>query len=69
MAVVKSVKMFRPFLHGAWPFDIVTSDPNKSGRLLRWYSVLMECQYSIMHRMGAEIAFVDALSRPLFPDT
>ena len=77
MAIVKAVKKFRPFLHGARTFDIVTdhralefitSDPNKSGRLARWYSALMEYQYNIIHRKGSEMAFVDALSRSPFPD-
>ena len=78
MAIIKAVKKFRPFLHGARPFEIVTdhralefitSDPNKSGRLARWYSSLLEFQYTVVHRKGAEMAFVDMLSRPPFPET
>ena len=77
MAVVKALRKFRCFLHGTREFDIVTDhralefvtgDPNKSGRLARWHSSLAEYNYSIIHRPGNEMAFVDSLSRGPFAE-
>lgn len=71
LAVVWSVKLFRPYLYGR-TFNIVTDHaalkwlmtrPNLAGRLHRWSLTLQEYDFGIEYRPGATNVVADALSR------
>ncbi|GMF33950.1 unnamed protein product [Phytophthora fragariaefolia] len=71
LAVVCSVKMFRPYLYGR-AFTIITDHaalkwlmtrPNLAGRLHRWSLVLQEYEFQVEYRPGATNVVADALSR------
>ncbi|GMF42572.1 unnamed protein product [Phytophthora fragariaefolia] len=70
LAVVWSVKMFRPYLYGR-AFTIITDHaalkwlmtrPNLAGRLHRWSLVLQEYEFQVEYRPGATNVVADALS-------
>ncbi|OWZ02524.1 hypothetical protein PHMEG_00025904 [Phytophthora megakarya] len=71
LAVVWSVKLFRPYLYGR-SFTIITDHsalrwlmtrPNLAGRLHRWSLTLQEYEFDIQYRPGATNVVADALSR------
>ncbi|KAE8978307.1 hypothetical protein PR002_g24750 [Phytophthora rubi] len=71
LAVVWSVKLFRPYLYGR-AFTIITDHsalkwlmtwPNLAGRLHRWSLTLQEYEFEILYRPGATNVVADALSR------
>jgi hypothetical protein len=71
LAVVRSVKLFRPYLYGR-AFDIITDHavlkslmtrPNLAGRLHRWSLTLLEYEFTIEYRPGTTNVVADALSR------
>ncbi|POM68334.1 Enzymatic Polyprotein [Phytophthora palmivora] len=71
LAVVWSVKLFRPYLYGR-SFTIVTDHsalkwlmtrPNLAGRLHRWSLTLQEYDFEIQYRPGSTNVVPDALSR------
>lgn len=73
LAIVQSVKHFRPYLYGT-KFTIVTDhkpltwlfnckDP--SSRLVRWRLKLLEYDYKITYKPGVQNTNADALSRPI----
>ncbi|KAE9044507.1 hypothetical protein PR003_g2808 [Phytophthora rubi] len=71
LAVVWSVKLFRPYLYGR-SFTIVTDHaalkwlmtrPNPAGRLHRWSLTLQEYEFEIVYRPGSTNVVADALSR------
>ncbi|KAE8956529.1 hypothetical protein PR001_g31704, partial [Phytophthora rubi] len=71
LAVVWSVKLFRPYLYGRM-FEIVTDHaalkwlmtrPNLAGRLHRWSLTLQEYDFQILYRPGTTNVVADALSR------
>lgn len=71
LAVVWSVKLFRPYLYGR-VFEIITDHsalkwlmtrPNLAGRLHRWSLTLQEYEFEIVYRPGATNVVADALSR------
>ncbi|KAE8888594.1 hypothetical protein PF005_g10759 [Phytophthora fragariae] len=71
LAVVWSVKLFRPYLYGR-SFTIVTdhaalkwlmTSPNPAGRLHRWSLTLQEYEFEIVYRPGSTNVVADALSR------
>jgi len=71
LAVVWSVKLFRPYLYGR-AFGIITDHaalkwlmtrPNLAGRLHRWSLTLQEYEFTIEYRPGTTNVVADALSR------
>jgi hypothetical protein len=71
LAVVWSVKLFRPYLYGR-VFVIITDHsalkwlmtrPNLAGRLHRWSLTLQEYEFTIEYRPSATNVVADALSR------
>jgi len=71
LAVVWSIKKFRPYLEG-YRFTVITDHSslrwlhnlkNPTGRLARWALELLEYDYVIEHRRGAIHHVPDALSR------
>src|SRR5436190_161936 len=71
LAVVWSIKKFRPYLEG-YSFRVITDHSslrwlhnlkNPTGRLARWALELLEYDYTIEHRKGALHHVPDALSR------
>lgn len=71
LAVVWSIKKFRPYLEG-YKFKVLTDHSslrwlhnlkNPTGRLARWALELLEYDYTIEHRKGALHHVPDALSR------
>ena len=71
LAVLFSIKTFRPYLHGTF-FTIVTDHGSltwlmnlrdANGRLARWSLQLQGYTFTIRHRPGREHANADALSR------
>lgn len=71
LAVVWSVKLFRPYLYGR-VFEIITDHsalkwlmtrPNLAGRLHRWSLTLQEYGFEIVYRPGTTNVVADALSR------
>ncbi|KAE8963471.1 hypothetical protein PF011_g29019 [Phytophthora fragariae] len=71
LAVVWSVKLFRPYLYGR-AFVIITDHsalkwlmtrPNLAGRLHRWSLTLQEYEFTIEYRPGTTNVVADALSR------
>uniref|UniRef100_H3H673 Reverse transcriptase n=1 Tax=Phytophthora ramorum TaxID=164328 RepID=H3H673_PHYRM len=71
LAVVWSIKLFRPYLYGR-PFAIVTDHSalkwlmtrqNPAGRLHRWSLTLQEYDFEIEYRPGSTNVVADALSR------
>ncbi|KAE9308906.1 hypothetical protein PF008_g20847 [Phytophthora fragariae] len=71
LAVVWSVKLFRPYLYGR-TFEIVTDHaalkwlmtrPNLAGRMHRWSLTLQEYDFQILYRPGTTNVVADALSR------
>ncbi|KAE9005301.1 hypothetical protein PF011_g12098 [Phytophthora fragariae] len=71
LAVVWSVKLFRPYLYGR-AFTIITDHsalkwlmtrPNLADRLHRWSLTLQEYEFEILYRPGATNIVADALSR------
>ena len=71
LAVVWSVKKFRPYLEG-YHFSVITDHhslkwvnelKNPSGRLARWALELQQFDYEVIHRKGALHHVPDALSR------
>jgi hypothetical protein len=71
LAVVWSVKLFRPYLYGR-AFGIITDTaalkwlmtrPNLAGRLHRWSLTLQEYEFTIEYRPGTTNVVADALSR------
>ncbi|XP_025268292.1 uncharacterized protein K02A2.6-like [Camponotus floridanus] len=76
LAVVWSIKKFRPYLEG-YNFKVITDHSslrwlhnlkNPTGRLARWALELLEYDYKIEHRKGALHHVPDALSR-MYEDT
>lgn len=73
LAIIKSVKHFRPYLYGI-KFTIVTdhrplqwlyNHKELSGKLFRWRVKLMEYDYEIKYKPGKQNSNADALSRPV----
>lgn len=73
LAIVDSVKHFRPYLYGQ-TFTIVTdhrpltwlmSCKDPSSRLVRWRLKLMEYDYKIIYKPGKQNSNADCLSRPI----
>ncbi|KAE9050220.1 hypothetical protein PR001_g2601 [Phytophthora rubi] len=71
LAVVWSVKLFRPYLYGR-AFTIITDHsalkwlmtrPNLAGRLHRWSLTRQEYEFEILYRPGATNVVADAPSR------
>ena len=71
LAIVWSIKTFRPYLHGQ-DFTIITDHhslvwlmtyKDASPRLLRWSITLQEYKFKVVYRPGKNHANVDALSR------
>ncbi|POM73499.1 LOW QUALITY PROTEIN: Gag-pol fusion protein [Phytophthora palmivora] len=71
LAVVWSVKLFRPYLYGR-AFTIITDDaalkwlmtrPNLAGRLHRWSLTLQEYEFDVLYAPGAINVVADDLSR------
>ncbi|KAE9117305.1 hypothetical protein PF010_g4416 [Phytophthora fragariae] len=71
LAVVWSVKLFRPYLNGR-VFNIVTDHsalrwlmtrPSPAGRLHRWSLTLQEYEFDIAYRLGSTNVVADALPR------
>ncbi|KAE9004888.1 hypothetical protein PF011_g12270 [Phytophthora fragariae] len=71
LAVVWSIKLFRPYLYGR-AFTIITDHaalkwlmtrPNLAGRLHRWSLVLQEYEFQVKYRPGSTNVVADALSR------
>lgn len=71
LAVVKSLKKFRPYLLGI-PFKIMTDckafvltieKKDICARIARWTLMLSEYQYTVEHRPGTSMKHADALSR------
>ena len=76
LAVVSACKHFLPYLIGR-RFTVITDHQalkflhNKditSGRLARWFDLLMELDFDIRHRRGADNGNTDGLSRQAWPD-
>lgn len=72
LAVITSMKYFRPYLAGN-SFSLITDHSSlkwllqlkePTGRLARWILAIQEYQYSITHRPGRLHTNADALSRP-----
>ncbi|KAE9274278.1 hypothetical protein PF001_g27128 [Phytophthora fragariae] len=71
LAVVWSIKLFRPYLYGR-KFTIVTdhsalkwlmTSPNLTGKLHRWALTLQEFDFDVEYRPGTTNVVADALSR------
>ena len=71
LAVVWGIKTFRVYLHGL-PFEVVTdhrpllwmlNQPEPTGQQARWVLSLMEYDFHVRHRPGAEHVNADILSR------
>lgn len=72
LAIIRSVKYFRPYLHGA-KFTIVTDhsalkwlfgQKDPTGRIARWILTIQEYDFTVVHKPGRLHANADALSRP-----
>ncbi|GFW67427.1 transposon Ty3-I Gag-Pol polyprotein [Trichonephila clavipes] len=72
LAVVEALKKFRIYVLGTL-FKIITdcdalvktlSKKELNSRIARWALYLQEFNYTIEHRTGSKIVYVDALSRP-----
>ncbi|XP_019884900.1 uncharacterized protein LOC109610415 [Camponotus floridanus] len=72
LAVVWSIKKFRPYLEG-YNFKVITDHnnlrwlhnlKNSTGRLARWALELLKYDYTIEHQKGALHHVPDALSQP-----
>lgn len=77
LAVIKSVKKFRPYLEG-YTFNIITdhsslkwlmSTKDLSGRLARWSLKLQPYSFNIHHRKGKDNVVPDCLSRQFSVDS
>ncbi|KAE9033724.1 hypothetical protein PR002_g8519 [Phytophthora rubi] len=71
LMVVRSIKLFRPYLYGR-KFTIVTdysalkwlmTSPNLTGKLHRWALTLQEFDFDVEYRPGSTNVVADALSR------
>ncbi|KAE9065509.1 hypothetical protein PF010_g28169 [Phytophthora fragariae] len=71
LAVVRAIKLFRPYLYGR-RFTIITdhsalkwlmTSPNLTGKLHRWALTLQELDFDVQYRPGATNVVADALSR------
>ncbi|POM62689.1 Gag-pol fusion protein [Phytophthora palmivora] len=71
LAVVWSIKLFRPYLYGR-QFTIITdhsalkwlmTSPNLTGKLHRWALTLQEFDFDVRYRPGSTNVVADALSR------
>ena len=75
LAVVWSIKRFRPYIFGSH-FFIVTdhsaikqlvSQKDPKGRIARWVLTLQDHQFTVIHRAGTKHSNADALSRRSYP--
>ena len=74
LAVVHFVEHYRPYLHGTsftvemdhWALQWLMTGEHRNARLERWAMKLMNYDFKVRHRRGAQNANADALSRPPF---
>lgn len=71
LSIIYALKRFHTYLHGI-PFKIITDcnslvetlkNRNSSAKIARWSLFLEDYNYSISHRPGSSMSYVDALSR------
>ena len=72
LAVVWTVKLFRPYLQFYILFELITNHSalkwlvhksNPSGRLARWIMTLRDYNFTVIHKKGKTHSNVDPLSR------